>query len=314
MLYFYQQGYEAEQAANEALINKLKDNFHKHPKSGFIHDLIADLPQKSFADVMVALGRLANNFELKLQQTKSPAQANAWMHNLLAEVDEHNVQFGLDPQQTGNLIRYTLRGMIYHHFIENGEYLIPTRHVKPLAFINNETLEHSVFQHSWLKNKAKKPMPLANNLKLTLCGLFKQLMSAYRQGLLACGLLLEEQHTDLLVNELSYFKSSTKLTNTPALAPIGSDSWLETINTIKQLTLFSDVYWNIGALYGLRAFLIRLNSIGQFIPSEQSDLTNPIAALVTEKVATDEEIAVVYNASNRVLSLVQQTLEQLEPH
>ncbi|WP_138586609.1 hypothetical protein [Pseudoalteromonas sp. S558] len=296
MLYFYQAACEIDQEIKENLINKLKDNFHRHPRTGYVDEVIKALPQKKFTDVINALTLLDERFQQHLHQIGNADEQSLWMHELLLEVDTHIGAFGLDPQQTGNLLRYTLRGMVYHHIVEHGEYMLPQLYSEPLAYIHRTTMEHTVFQYAL----PQQCYGLSHDqLTHWLC----ELIRIYKQAVLACCLLLKDQQVDLLCADLQCFNSA----HYESFLRVGKDldciNMVELKGTIKRLTQYSDLYWNLGALYGLRAFICHLNiHYCDILPHVNLSGDNPITSLIEAEISNKETLAAAYNSAQQLLN------------
>lgn len=295
MLYFYQAACEIDQEIQENLVNKLKDNFHRHPRIGYVDEVIRALPQKKFADVINALTLLDERFQQQLHQIGSADEQSLWMHELLLEVDTHIGTFGLDPQQTGNLLRYALRGMVYHHIIEHGEYLLPQRYSEPLTYIHRSTMEHRIFRYACFQQSCGLSH---EQLTLWLC----ELIVIYKQAVLACCLLLNDQQVDLLSADLACFNSAQY----ESFVRVGQDvdciNVVELKGTVKRLTQYSDLYWNLGALYGLRAFICHLNVHCDVLPHASLSGDNPLISLIEAEISNEETLAAAYNSAQQVLN------------
>ncbi|EIF8947214.1 hypothetical protein V5G98_08575 [Vibrio cholerae] len=303
MLYFQQEAIFIQKEQESKIISRVKDNYYKHPQNGFVNDIIKNIPQKSFFDVIEALKKLDENFTLELQEmSKEQKIPREWLANLLLEIDQHNDMFGIDPQQTGNLLRHALRGMVYHYIIENDIYTVsfdeecPWRYIIDYAKRNFQPFhKKSAFPFFY---KSKKEF-----LSEWDCSfLISELSAIYRQALIHFCSHSTYKEISILASEINKanIDASNKENN---LLLHYSAHWAVTLTSIRQWTQYADRYWGYGSLFAIKAVLdalIAAKETGELSFSEN----NVIRDLSKNLELTIEEKTVILNTGVKTLLLL----------
>lgn len=305
MLYFQKEAVFIQKERESKIISRVKDNFYKHPKTGFIQSVISIIPQKSFSDVMNALRELDDKFTLCLQEEMSKGKNNSsdWLAHLQLEIDQHNDEFGIDPQQTGNLLRHALRGMIYHHIIESDVYTVPYAEECPWRYIvdfakrtfpsGNKLSEFSLF-----KNNRKK--------KQDYSILIDEVYSVYRRALIHFCSNATSREINVLVPEINSANIIVSA-NKNKSSLLESDPWAISLTSIRQWTQYSDRYWAYGSLFAIKSVLdalINANELGYF----SFEACNVISELSSGADFEIEEKTAIINTGIKTISLLNESI------